>query len=264
MFKNIKNTSKILLRGNTAKLFLASAFSFLFRYGLIFLQAASLYLFLKSPFSTELKASYGNGIFDAALTALSLLITFILLLLFFALKEGESYVYFLAATKKSFSFTKLFTFFKYPLFLKVFENHFVVFTTRLLWACFFCVGVVVYFLTTAPLIKSNELPTELVLLCYLGGAIVFAVSFVMWRLTCLRYKCAHIFLFKENTIKKSILITDKLLKGRLVFGYSFVGWVLCCFFIFPIIYVVPYIKLSNTIFSLACLKNYVEATSTYK
>lgn len=264
MFKNIKNTSKILLRSNTIKLFTASAFGFIFRYCLLFLQAGSLYLFLKSSASAELKARYGAAVFDVALTFVSLFITLILLLLFFNLKEGENYIYHLAATKRSFGFSEIFTFFRYPLCLKVFEKHFVIFTLKLLWALFFSVAVIVYAFTVAPLVKNNSLPTELMLLCLFGGAVVFAVSFVTWQLTCQRYKRAHLFLFEKDTIKKSILVTDSLLKSSLVFGYSFVGWILCCVFIFPLIYVVPYIKLSNAVFSLACCKNYSDTTSAYK
>ncbi len=242
MNTHIKIKSKAFLSGNTSKLFFVSFFSFFFRYSLI---AGNIYLFY-FIIKSYLPLYY---IFLPVITS-------ILSLLFISgVRVGENFIYYIVSQGGKgrfmllFKFLKPFNSFKTTLFyMKI--NFF-----KAIWLVYFALpsiflGGAYYYLS-----KNSDIENTITIIVVAGFSLLISVSLVFYKAAVLRYKAAEYYFCLDSekrinrAIKKSIQYTDENLTNGVIFEYSFLGWLLSCVFIVPVVYVVPFFKLSKALYT---------------
>ncbi len=247
MNAEIKIKSKMLLLGNTARLFFISFVSFIIRYGLI---AGNVYLFYHI-------ISFAENLYFIAIP----IVTSILSLGFVcSIRLGEQYIYYIRATGGSGRFLLLFRFFKPKDCLKGELLYLKLNVLKLLWLVYFSVPAVFLGISYYILNKNVTLDNgiDFVILTALG--IMIALAVVFSTASFIRLSAAPYYFFCDErrcvnrAIKKSIDHTDSILSEGVVHSYSFSGWILSCLLLVPIIYVVPYIKLSKTLFLVTSIE----------
>ena len=93
----------------------------------------------------------------------------------------------------------------------------------------------------------------------------------MWRVAFFRYNAApyYVCLNNEasikNAIEKSVEFTDGFLRESVLLESSFFAWFLSCGFVLPLVYVIPYFKISKALFVVESLslKAYPETKTNY-
>lgn len=246
--------SKYLLSENTARLFLITLLSFVLRWGVVAAPVAAALFFAKSEFFSFLLSAYDNTavyFFAAATLAVTV---FLCAAVASALKLGERYIYFTRAQGNKFRVRSLFKFFAPKKAFKAFRFYVAFVFLKTLWLVYFMLPVGVCAGCTAYLCNVAYLSPEVYTVLLFGTSLLLSVSAVVWRVCVLRYCAAPLYLcIKEDisvteAFKKSIDVCDGFLTDGVLLEYSFAGWLLSCISVFPLIYAVPYIKLTKSVF----------------
>lgn len=253
MITDSKLYSKKLLEKNTLRLFFVSLLSFSFRVLLISAAALFSYFFFKSDFFKAF--SIQNGKYLSSFLLLFTLNTarIAVLLLVFGIKLGESFVYFKRAFGEKGSLSLLFKFLTPKKASRAFSLYCTVGFYKMLWLVFFMFPSVICFYFSFLLYKSAVLTVAAFYALLTGASILLLSGLVFYFITVFRYEASPYYLCLEeikvkDAIKKSVTFTDESLKKALLFKISFVGWFSSCVFVAPLIYVIPYYKLSKARF----------------
>lgn len=253
MNSNIRLESKYLLSKNNLRLFGASALSFSMRWGVVGALVWALWLFADSRLFTQLLDTYGKTVYFS-IAAIGVASAFICALFCSAIKLGEEFVYFARAQHSKGSVRLLFKFLAPAKIFKALGYRIIYILMKVFWFIYFacptgiCIGIIAYLNTSAYL--SESIYTVLLF----GTSLLAAISLVMWRIAVLRYAAAPCYLCfnpditVKDAFKKSVRFTDGCLSEGVLLEYSDLGWILSCIFIIPIFYVLPYIKLTKSVF----------------
>lgn len=253
MITDSKLYSKMLLKNNTARLFGISLLSLLLRTALVALVLSFSYFFLKSDFLAVF--SHRTNKYFAYFLLLFIInaVRISAFLLIFGIKLGESFVYFKRASGEKGSFSLLFHFLTPKKAARAFLLYCTVTFYKVLWLLFYIFPSAVCTYTSLMLYKSTVLTTASFYALISGGALLLISGFVFFFITAFRYEASPYYMCLENigakrAIKKSAAFTDSALTLSLLFKISFSGWFFSCVLLLPIIYVVPYFKLSKARF----------------
>ncbi len=269
MIKIAKRTAKHILAGDTLRLFTISAVCFILRYSALFGCAFSIYTFLKSNFLNLLIETYGEPLIISGFVLLSLILAFLCLAFISAIKLGESYVYFIKAQGGYGRFLLLFKFLNPKISFKTFYLYALLNIKKLLWLLYFLVPCLICASALYYTYSLENVPSALPLVLSFAASLIFSMSFVVWRFSTIRYSCAPYYLSANRKMKlskaiiKSIRLTDSHLSDAVFYEYSILGWVLCCFFILPMFYAVPYMKLSKAVLILKFADKISTSNSKY-
>lgn len=254
MNSRIRIESKFLLSKNTLRLFLISLLSAIIRWGNIALNLTGVYLLLNSAFLKKLLSEYNDALVYTGVVILYSAVFFFTGLTESAIKSGEQFIYFTRAQGAKGSFRLFFKFLHPKKSFRALRFYAFVNFMKLFWFIYFispavvCVGCAIY------LYNISYLSTEVYFILAFATALLLSVSLVVWRVAVWRYSAAAYYLClnpdlqPKEAIKKSIRFTDGFLIEGVLLEYSFSGWILSCFLIIPLFYVVPYIKLTKSVF----------------
>ena len=254
MNNSVRLRSKYLLSQNTFRLFCASAISFILRWGFFSLAIFGLYFFLSGDLIKNALTQYNNVIVFTSVGIVFSLLFFIYLLSAAAIKAGEEFLFFTRAQGAKGYLKLLFRFFHPKKAFRFLSYYIAVNILKLSWFIYFftpagiCLGSLFYVYNNAYFSKNIYM---IISFC---TTLFFALSFVVWRICIFRYGAAPYYLCLNpdttvsEAIKKSIRFTDSFLTDGVLLEYSHLGWILSCIFVVPLIYVVPYIKLTQSVF----------------
>lgn len=254
MNSKIRLESKYLLSKNTLRLFLISLLSMSLRWGNLALNLTGLYFLLNSDFLKNLLFDYNNALVYTGVVILYSIIFFSTAMTASAIKLGEQFVYFTRAQRAKGQIRLLFKFLHPKKSLKALKLYFTVNFMKIFWLIYFLSPVGVCAGCTAYLYNISYLSPDVYFVLASGTALLLSISTVVWRVAVLRYSAAPYYvclkpeLQVKEAIKKSIRFTDGLLTEGVLLEYSFSGWILSCILIIPLFYVVPYIKLTKSVF----------------
>ena len=270
MNSEIKLNSKFLLSGNTLRLFLVSVTSTFLRYGSVFAVLYGAFLFHGSAFFKNALAKYNSiGIYTAFILATVIVLT-AALIFSAAVKGGEELIFFTRAQGSKGRFSLLFKYFHLRKALAFFRLYLKTSCLKFIWLIYFLLPFLFCSACSYYLYSTDHLSNAVYVILCAGASLLLSVSLIMWRVSALRYSAAPYYLCLNTqrgvnyVIEKSIRFTDGYLTDGIVLEYSFLGWLLSCIFIVPIIYVVPYLKLSRAAYvSYAVTENAPKVKLTY-
>lgn len=254
MNSKVRLESKYLLSKSNARLFLVSFFGFFLRWGAVALLFAVAFIFAKSDFSEFLLSSYNKTAVYILLGSAFAVMILLCAVFTSAVKFGECFVYFLRAQRKKVRFRLLFKFLHPKKAFKTFRFYVASNFLKLLWLVYFmspvgvCAGCLWY------LHNISYLSPEVYTVLIFGTSLLLSISTAVWRIAVLRYSVAPFYLcLKPNlsvkeAFEKSIVTSDGFLTDGVLLEYSFAGWILSCVLIVPIFYVIPYVKLAESVF----------------
>lgn len=262
--------SKFLLSKNTFRLFLISFTSFALRYGAfagVMLEATAIH---RSVFFKNMLEAYNDTVVFTAFSFAEILILLVVLIFCAAVKGGESFVFFTRSQGAKGHFALLFKFLAPRKALTFFRLYLKTNTLKALWLIYFLLPFLFCFAGSFYLYSSAYLSQPVYYILCIGSSLLLSISIIMWRFAVLRYSAAPYYLCLNvkrdvnSVINKSIRFTDGFLADGVVLEYSSLGWILSCIFIVPIIYVVPYLKLTKSVFISQCVsESYPKAVTTY-
>lgn len=254
MNSKIRIKAKALLSGNTARLFLVSFTSFLFRYGACTVFSYTIFYCYKSAFLSQLAEAYGKYLVYGCYAVLTLAAAFIFLLFISGIRLGESFVYFTRANGGRGNFRALFKFLSPRQSFRALRIYLQITAQKLLWFVYFFIPVIICIGCIYNLYSNAFISQAVYIILSVGASIILAFAFVMCRISHLRlsaspyYLCLRENLSPSGAIKKSILFTDGFLSEGVVLEYSLIGWILSCLLIIPAFYAIPYYKLVKAVF----------------
>lgn len=250
----VKLKSKMLIRGDTLRLFLAGVFGFAVRAGTFSLWLYCLVSIFKSGIINSYLENY-NGILVYSLVITDIIfVTAVLLLFISAVRLGEQFIYFIKANGGRGRFALLFRFFTFKKSFRAFSLYARLALLKALWfiyylfPCAICYGITFYLYSNGSL-----LPTVYYVLIA-GSSVLLSYCVFMWRVTFFRYNAAAYYIClnhrisPRDAIKKSVRFTDGFLKEYALTESSFLGWFLSCIFIVPAVYVLPYFRVTKALF----------------
>lgn len=264
----VKLKSKMLIRGDTLRLFFVGVFSFTVRVGTFLLWLYCLVTILKSGIINTYLENY-NGILVYSLVFVDIIfVTAVLLLFVSAVRLGEQFLFFIKANGGKGRFSLLFRFFTFKKSFRAFNLYARLTVLKALWfiyylfPCAICYGITFYLYSNGSL-----LPTVYYVLTA-GSSVLLSYCVFMWRVTFFRYNAAAYYIClnhripPRDAIKKSVYFTDGFLKEYALTESSFLGWFLSCILIVPTVYVLPYFKVTKALFVAESLS--MKATSEVK
>lgn len=270
MNSEIRLKSKILLSGNTLRLFLIIFVSAFLRYGTFCGAAVGLLTAHNSDFFKSMLAEYNDiGVYTAFVFS-SIIIFAVILIFSAAIKGGEEFIFFTRAQGAKGHFPLLFKYLRPQKAFAFFRLYFFINTLKLCWLIYFLIPFSFCAACSYYLYSTGHLSETVYFILCTGASLLLAISLVMWRFAVLRYSAAPYYLCLNTkrgvnyVIKKSIRFTDGFLADGIVLEYSSLGWVLSCIFIAPIVYVTPYLKLTKASYiSQAVFGNAPTKRTTY-
>ncbi len=271
MSTNVKIKSKMLLNGDTLRLFFISMFSFVLRRGVFALWFYCLVSFFRSGILDGYLNNYNDAFVYAIVSIDIVFVTAILFLFIRALRLGEQFLYFIKASGGKGRFLLLFHFFTFEKSFKAFSLYMRLTALKIMWLGYFLFpGVVCYGITFYLYTNGSLLPIAFYTLIF-GSSVLLAFCIFMWRVTVFRYNAAPYYIClnraitPKEAIKKSIYFTDGYLREGVLLESSFFGWFLSCVAVVPIVYVLPYFKISKALFVVESLsfRAYLQEKAKY-
>lgn len=271
MNSDIKIKSKAIMKGDTLRMFSISLFSFVLRRGSFAIWLYCIINLFESGIFNSYLDSYNDALVYSVVAFDIAFVTAILFLFISALKIGEQFLYFIKASGGKGRTGLLFSFFTFEKSFRAFSLYSRLTFLKFSWLLYFLLPCVVcYGLTLYLYTAGNILPVVfyIMLAC---SSILLSFCIFMWRVAFFRYYAApyYVCLNKDistkDAIKKSINFTDGFLRDSVLLEGSFFAWLLSCGFVIPIIYVLPYFKLSKALFVVESLsmKAYPEIKTNY-
>lgn len=250
---SIKLKAKNLLHKTTVRLFVISLISAIYRYGAFAGNIVGFMVLVTSDIVKSMTVKYGTGVTVGGLVIWECVSFTLMILSVSAVRMGEQFIYFTRSEGGKGRFLLLFKFFPFKKSLKSLALYTRINLLKGLWLFYFLLPGAIcsfcaYYLYTIAYISQTVYFTLLT-----GIVLLFVISIIVWRISIKRYNGApyYIALNESLTVSKAIEKSVRLTDGNLVDGfitdYSFIGWVLSCVFIIPLVYVIPYIKLSNAL-----------------
>lgn len=271
MNTDVKIKSKTLMKGDTIRLFFISLISFIIRRGVLVLWLYCLVSLFKSGILEFYLENYNDALVYPIVTFDIFFVSAILFLFICALKLGEQFLYFMKASGGKGRWSLLFHFFSFRGSFRALSLYAKLTALKIFWLLYFlfpcavCYGIVYYLYS-----YGNILPIVYYILIA-GSSVLLSFCVFMWRVTFSRYNAAQYYvclkrdMSPKEAIKKSIHFTDGFLRESVLLESSFFGWFLSCGFIFPLVYVLPYFKISKALFVVESLsmKAYPERKTSY-
>lgn len=270
MNREARLNSKILLSGNTLRLFSVSFISFVLRYGAFAGVIFETLLIYNSRFFKAMLYAYNDTVVFTAFVFAEILILTAVLIFSAAVKAGGDFVFFTRSQGAKGHFSLLFKYIAPKKAFTFFRLYLKINALKTLWLMYFLSPFLFCFAGTYYLYASSYLSQTVYYILCIGSSLLLSISIIMWRFAVLRYSAAPYYLclnIKRGVnavINKSIRFTDGFLADGVVLEYSSLGWILSCIFIAPVIYAVPYIKLTKAVFvSQGVFRNAPQPRTTY-
>ena len=256
---DIKIRSKEIIKGDTVRLFFISFFSFIARRGIF---AVWLYCVV-SLFERDILVFYLDNYNDALVySAVAFDIAFITAILFLficAIKSGEQFLYFIKASGGKGRTGLLFSFFTFEKSFRVFSLYFRLTLLKIAWLIYFLLPCIVCYGLSFYLYLQGKLLPVVFYIMLAGASVLLSYCIFMWRIAFFRYNAAPYYvclnrdISPKEAIKKSIKFTDGFLREGVLLESSFFAWFLSCGFVLPLIYVIPYFRISRALFTVESL-----------
>lgn len=250
----IKIRAKEALLNNTLKLFLISLTAFILK--CIFSVTVILltnYLLI-TPFLQNLIIQY-NSLLVYFLYSLLVVTLYLMLFLFISgLKMGENAIYFMQSKGTKAKFKYLFIFLKPTQSFRGFYLYLKIIILKSVWFLYFFLAPVFCFFLVIFLYYNALIYSAVLLTLLLGAVILLSISCFYYTATTIRYNyaiyylCTDMNISVKNAIKKSIDNSNGFIKDGTLLKSSFFFWLISCIFIFPVFYVVPFIKITKARF----------------
>ncbi len=176
-----------------------------------------------------------------------------------ALRLGEQFLYFIKASGGRGRFLLLFHFFTFKKSFKALCLYIKLTVLKITWLLYYLFPCAVCYGITFYLYSYGNLLTSVFYILIIGSSVLLSFCVFMWRATFSRYNAApyYVSLNPEITtkaaIKKSVYFTDGFLRESVLFEGSFFAWFFSCVAVVPVIYVLPYFKLSKALFVVEAL-----------
>ena len=271
MSGNIKIKSKTIIKGDTLRLFFISLFSFVARRGSFAIWLYCVVNLIKSGILNSYLDNYNDALVYSVVIFDIAFVTSILFLFICALKLGEQFLYFIKASGGKGRTGLLFSFFTFEKSLRAFSLYLRLTLLKSAWLLYFllpcivCYGLAFYLYS-----RGNLLPIVFYIMLA-GASLLLSFCIFMWRVAFFRYNAAPYYvclnreISPEDAIKKSINYTDGFLRESMLLESSFFGWFLSCGFVLPVVYVLPFFRISKALFVVESLsmKAYPERKTNY-
>lgn len=236
----IKQESKAFIKGKRAKALSIVLFSFIFC-------AVMTALSFGIIFVSDLFRDTGIGV-TAAVFAVLVVLSFAALLIYSSVSVGEKAWYSgITANKRNYT-KRLFFWFRPKNSLRAFRFKALMFIIKGIWA-------IVFFLPAAILVwsiyyLSGTGGLELYLFISLtGGTVLLTISGMIFYFIAMQKYFIAEYLYSSNprlgawtAVKQSKNLLDGHIYEIVRFKLSFLPWFLCCIFIIPAVYFIPYYK----------------------
>ncbi len=253
------------------RLFFVSLFSFIARRGSFAIWVYCIVNLFKRGILNVYLTNYNDALVYSVVFFDIAFVTAVLFLFICALKLGEQFLYFIKASGGNGRTGLLFSFFTFEKSFRAFSLYFRLTFLKFSWLLYFLLPCIVcYGLTFYLYSRGNLLPVVFYILLA-GSSLLLSYCIYMWRIAFFRYNAAPYYvclnrdISPQDAIKKSINYTDGFLRESVLLESSFLGWFLSCGFIFPLVYVLPYFKISKALFVVESLsmKAYPERKTSY-
>ncbi len=271
MNSDVKIKSKTIIRGDTWRLFFISLFSFVARRGSFAIWLYCVVNLIKSGILNSYLGNYNDALVYSVVIFDIAFVTSILFLFICALKLGEQFLYFIKASGGKGRTGLLFSFFTFEKSLRAFSLYLRLTLLKSAWLLYFLLPCVVcYGLAFYLYSRGNLLPIVFYIMLA-GASLLLSFCIFMWRIAFFRYNAAPYYvclnrdISSEDAIKKSIIYTDGFLRESVLLESSFFGWFLSCGFVLPVVYVLPFFRISKALFVVESLsmKAYPERKTNY-
>ncbi len=256
---NIKIKSKTIIKGDTLRLFFISFFSFVARRGSFAIWFYCVVNLFKSGILKFYLDNYNDALVYSMVIFDIAFVTAVLFLFICALKSGEQFLYFIKASGGKGRTGLLFSFFTFEKSYRAFSFYFRLTFLKFAWLLYFLLPcVVTYGLTFYLYYQGNLLPVVFYVML-VGSSCLLSCCIFMWRVTFFRYNAAPYYfclnrdISTKEAIKKSITFTDGFLRESVLLESSFFAWFLSCLVVAPLVYVLPYFKISKALFVVESL-----------
>lgn len=250
MVGRVKNTAKKALQGKTGKLFLVSLFALFIRIILISACVLTVY-FLSSNTAQDYINSFGAGIWlHYLIYFISAVFILLLVQTTAAIKLGETEYYGITAGGGSGRLKVLFSHCLPLSSLKALMFYVTVNVFRLLWLFVMLIPCGFVAFITFLLYYDTGLSLSVFIALSFLVVFLFLTGMVSWYLSIQKYCYAALFSAKSkafsprNAIRRSIAVFDCSGINPAAVKISILIPLVCCVFIIPAIYVLPYIKMS--------------------
>lgn len=264
----VRLKAKSLLSGNTARLFLISALSFILRWGYALVNFTGLFHFLRSDIFKHLLESYNNALIYTLSGIIYFISFYLMISTVSVLRMGERFAYYTRAEGGKGRFGLLFKFMGIKGGFRALRTYLTINGLKLLWLVYFLLPTLLCGACIIYLYVFGRLSATVLIALFTGEALLLSISLVMWRVSTLRYEATVYYMCLRDisvrkAIKKSILHTDGVLSDGVVLEYSLLGWILSCIFVIPLFYSIPYIKMCKATFVTEAVSRRVSVKSTY-
>ncbi|MBO5857515.1 MAG: hypothetical protein J6Q87_04635 [Clostridia bacterium] len=254
----IKIKSKALLLNNTLKLFFVSLIAFILKSSVTILTVLSMHFILVSNIFQSLLVEY-NSLIVYFIYSLFAVTSFFLLFLFISgLKTGENAIYFMQSKGSKAKLKYLFIFLRPSQSFRSFCLYTRIFILKSLWGIFLYLPSCFCLILTLYLYFSTVIYTTVFLTLIFGAVFLLSISRFYYNCISVRYSFASYYLCTDlnisvkTAINKSTHNSDGFIKDGVYLKSSMLIWFLCCIFIIPAIYVIPFNKLSKAKFITFC------------
>ncbi len=254
MNTNIRLQAKYLLSRNNLRLFAISFGSFCLRWGRLILTIAGIFIFLKSPLFEKLTSQYGVKEVSFVCVLIYTWFFFLTALVSAGFKMGEQFIYFTRAQGSKGSWRLLFKYATPKKAFRALKFYTTVNFYKTLWLLYFLFPCALCVLCDIYVYTAYNLSSVMHIILSVSISLLLSISIVMWRAAVARYSAAAYYfclnpqMKVKDAIKKSIRFTDGFLTEYVLLEYSFLGWILSCLLVIPLVYVIPYVKLSRCVF----------------
>ena len=256
---DVKIKAKMLIKGSTLRLFSLYAISFILRRGVFLLWLCCLVEFFKSGIIDGYLEKYNALLVYGVVCFDVVFISLVVLLFISALRLGEQFLYFIKASGGKGRGGLLFHFFTFKKSFRAMFFYMYVNSLKLFWLAYYLIPCSVCYSLAYYLYNNGSLLPVVFYTIIAGGSVLLSYCIFMWRVTLARYNAAPYYLCLNNKIspkaavEKSITFTDGFLRDSVLFDGSFMGWLLSCGVVLPLVYVVPYFKISKALFVIESL-----------
>ena len=259
MNSDIKIKSKTIIKHDTLRLFFVSLFSFIARRGTFALWLYCIGRLFKSGILQVYLDAYNDAIVYAVVIFDIAFVTTIIFLFISALKSGEQFLYFIKASGGKGRTGLLFSFFTFEKSYRAFSLYLRLTLLKFSWLLYFLSPCAVCYGLTFYLYSQGNLLPLVFYIMLAGSSVLLSFCIFMWRIAFFRYYAAPYYfclnreISPKAAIKKSISFTDGFLRDSVLLESSFSAWFLSCVLILPLIYVIPYFKISKAFFVVESL-----------
>ena len=259
MNSDIKIKSKTIIRGDTLRLFFVSLFSFVVRRGTFAIWCYCIVNLFKKGILNFYLDNYNDALVYCVVVFDIAFVTAVLFLFICALKLGEQFLYFIKASGGKGRTGLLFSFFTFEKSFRAFSLYLRLTILKTVWLLYFLLPCLVCYALSFYLYSHGNLLPVVFYIMLAGASVLLSYCIFMWRVAFFRYYaspyyvCLNRDISPKEAIKKSINFTDGFLRESVLLESSFLGWFLSCGFILPVVYVLPFFRVSKALFVVESL-----------